>query len=224
VRVEADEAERARDRQDEAAESAARERAAAMAERVGLAATDGGPVLAAQHAMADAELARAEGSDDPELWSAAAAAFGDVERPYFAAYARWREAAALAAARERERAEEAAAAALEGARRLGSRWLVRELESLIARARLRVEGAPEPSAEAEAEDPFGLTAREREVLALVAAGATNREVGERLHMAEKTASVHVSRILAKLDVRSRTEAAAVAHRHGLADTGAPVSP
>ena len=60
-----------------------------------------------------------------------------------------------------------------------------------------------------------LTAREREVLALVAAGATNREVGERLHMAEKTASVHVSRILAKLNVRSRTEAAAVAHRQGL---------
>ena len=56
------------------------------------------------------------------------------------------------------------------------------------------------------------------MLALVAAGATNREIGERLHMAEKTASVHVSRILAKLNVRSRTEAAAVAHRQGLADT------
>ena len=69
-----------------------------------------------------------------------------------------------------------------------------------------------------AEEPFGLTAREREVLSLVAAGATNREIGARLHMAEKTASVHVSRILAKLDVRSRTEAAAVAHRHGLAET------
>jgi DNA-binding NarL/FixJ family response regulator len=53
------------------------------------------------------------------------------------------------------------------------------------------------------------------VLALVAAGATNREIGERLHMAEKTASVHVSRILAKLGVRSRTEAAAVAHRQRL---------
>jgi DNA-binding NarL/FixJ family response regulator len=50
----------------------------------------------------------------------------------------------------------------------------------------------------------------------VAGGATNREIGEQLHMAEKTASVHVSRILAKLDVRSRTEAAAVAHRHGMA--------
>jgi DNA-binding NarL/FixJ family response regulator len=97
--------------------------------------------------------------------------------------------------------------------------LVAEIEGLATRARLRVEGAgtPEPpDGGADDEDPFGLTAREREVLELVAAGATNREIGERLHMAEKTASVHVSRILAKLDVRSRTEAAAVAHRHGLA--------
>jgi DNA-binding NarL/FixJ family response regulator len=53
------------------------------------------------------------------------------------------------------------------------------------------------------------------VLALVAEGRTNREIGEVLFMAEKTASVHVSRILSKLDVRSRTEAAAVAHRLGL---------
>jgi DNA-binding NarL/FixJ family response regulator len=52
------------------------------------------------------------------------------------------------------------------------------------------------------------------VLELLAAGATNREIGAQLFMAEKTASVHVSRILAKLDVRSRTEAAAVAHRFG----------
>jgi DNA-binding NarL/FixJ family response regulator len=49
----------------------------------------------------------------------------------------------------------------------------------------------------------------------VAEGRTNREIGETLFMAEKTASVHVSRILAKLEVRSRTEAAAVAHRLGL---------
>jgi len=63
------------------------------------------------------------------------------------------------------------------------------------------------------EDP--LTPREREVLVLVAQGRTNREIGELLYMAEKTASVHVSRILGKLEVRSRTEAAAVAHRLGL---------
>ena len=97
---------------------------------------------------------------------------------------------------------------------------VDEIEGLATRARLRLEGTPAPARAdggAADEDPFGLTPREREVLALVAAGATNREVGERLHMAEKTASVHVSRILAKLEVRSRTEAAAVAHRHGLAN-------
>lgn len=57
------------------------------------------------------------------------------------------------------------------------------------------------------------------MLELVAAGATNREVGQQLFMAEKTASVHVSRILAKLEVRSRTEAAAVAHRLGLVAAG-----
>jgi len=72
-------------------------------------------------------------------------------------------------------------------------------------------------ADAEADaDPFGLTPRERQVLELVAGGRTNREIGQALYMAEKTASVHVSRILAKLDVRTRTEAAAVAHRLGLA--------
>ncbi|MCW3021624.1 MAG: transcriptional regulator, LuxR family, partial [Conexibacter sp.] len=113
------------------------------------------------------------------------------------------------------------------ARRLGAAWLVAELEGLAARARLPVEAAPvrrngdagqpgEPGAGAGDADPFGLTPRERQVLTLVARGATNREIGTELFMAEKTASVHVSRILGKLDVRSRTEAAAVAHRLGLA--------
>ena len=67
---------------------------------------------------------------------------------------------------------------------------------------------PEPA-------PLGLTPREHEVLLLVAEGHTNREIGEQLFMSEKTASVHVSRILAKLDVGGRVEAAAVAHRLGL---------
>jgi DNA-binding NarL/FixJ family response regulator len=60
-----------------------------------------------------------------------------------------------------------------------------------------------------------LTGREVDVLGLVAEGRTNREIGERLYMSEKTASVHVSRILSKLDVGGRVEAAAVAHRLGL---------
>jgi DNA-binding CsgD family transcriptional regulator/tetratricopeptide (TPR) repeat protein len=219
VRVEADEAERARDRHDADAERTALERVAAMAERVRLAAVDGGPVVKAAGALADAELSRAEGRDDAGLWERAAAAWDGLGRPYRAVYSRWREAEALMRVRDREGAERAAGAALEGARRLGSRWLAAEVEGLAARARLHPDGFEPDDAAAAAGDqePFGLTARERQVLALVASGATNREIGERLHMAEKTASVHVSRILAKLDVRSRTEAAAVAHRHGLAD-------
>ncbi|MBW8485369.1 ATP-binding protein [Actinomadura parmotrematis] len=63
--------------------------------------------------------------------------------------------------------------------------------------------------------PSGLTRREAEVLRLVAEGLSNRQVGERLFISGRTAGVHVSNILAKLDVASRTEAAAVAHRLGL---------
>ena len=62
---------------------------------------------------------------------------------------------------------------------------------------------------------LGLTKRERAVLALVAEGHTNREIGATLFISEKTARVHVSRILAKLGVRSRVEAATTAHRLGL---------
>lgn len=60
-----------------------------------------------------------------------------------------------------------------------------------------------------------LTGREQEVLELVVAGASNPEIGRALHISRKTASVHVSNILRKLEVASRTEAAAVAVRDGL---------
>jgi DNA-binding NarL/FixJ family response regulator len=131
---------------------------------------------------------------------------------------RWREAEAHIARGDREAATAAACAAEEIAVRLGAGWLRGEIEGLAARARLDIatEHDAEPAGEPEGEDDgFGLTSRERQVLALVAEGATNREIGAQLFMAEKTASVHVSRILSKLNVRSRTEAAAVAHRHRL---------
>ena len=66
-----------------------------------------------------------------------------------------------------------------------------------------------------ASDRFGLTRRELDVLALVADGRTNREIGETLFISTKTASTHVSHILSKLEVRSRIEAATAAHRLGL---------
>ena len=95
----------------------------------------------------------------------------------------------------------------------GAEPLRKACEALARRARIDLAGDEAPAVP-EA-DPFGLTPREREVLELVAAGRTNRQIGEGLFMSEKTASVHVSRILAKLDVSTRGEAGAVAHKLGL---------
>jgi DNA-binding CsgD family transcriptional regulator/tetratricopeptide (TPR) repeat protein len=218
VTVEADAAERERDLHDPAAEQAAIQRAEIMLERVRAAALDGGPVEQARLVAAEAEAARAAGRSEPAAWAAAAAAWDGIERPYSAALARRREAEAHVVVGDREAAAATVSAALEAARELGSNWLVAELESLAARARLQPAASHEPAAAAAPsdEDPFGLTPRERQVLTLLARGATNKAIGAELYMAEKTASVHVSRILSKLDVRTRTEAAAVAHRHGLA--------
>ena len=72
-------------------------------------------------------------------------------------------------------------------------------------------GLPSPDSLAR----FGLTEREREVLSLLAAGRSNPEIGQVLFISTKTASVHVSNILAKLGVSGRVEAAAVAHRLGI---------
>jgi DNA-binding CsgD family transcriptional regulator/tetratricopeptide (TPR) repeat protein len=227
MRVEADAATMARDRRDADAERAALARAEEQLERLRLCAEGGRPVEAAELASGEAEHARASGADDPGRWAAAAEAWGALGRVYRRLYAQWRQAEALVRADDRATAAAVVSEALRDARELGSDWLVADLESLAARARLRLLGPAEPvgveAAPGDAEDePFGLTPRERQVLALVARGATNREIGLELHMAEKTASVHVSRILAKLDVRSRTEAAAVAVRQGLADSGAVV--
>ena len=229
VAIEADLAQRARDLGDAEAEADAVSRAALMLSRAEAAAAAGRPLEHAYAATARAHLLRASGEDPGEAWTDAAPLWEALERPLPVVAALRHAAEACLARGRRERAAEAAGQALAGARRLGAQWLVSELEGLIARARLSVEaegdgaGAPATSgngagagADAADDDPFGLTPRERQVLMLVARGATNREIGAELYMAEKTASVHVSRILAKLDVRSRTEAAAVAHRLGLA--------
>ncbi len=82
--------------------------------------------------------------------------------------------------------------------------------------------ASEPAAAGSATDParrFGLSAREIEVLRLVAAGQSNGEIGERLFITRKTAAVHVTHILDKLGVSNRVEAAMIAARLGLVDEG-----
>jgi DNA-binding CsgD family transcriptional regulator len=226
VAVEADLAQRARDLGDAEAEADAIARAGIMRSRAEAAAAAGRPMELAYAATADGHHLRATGEDPGEAWTVAASRWEALKRPLWVATARWHAAEACLARGRRDSAAEAAGIALAGARELGAAWLVAELEGLIARARLTVaseepgavaSAAPAASVGEEADDPFGLTPRERQVLTLVARGATNREIGAELFMAEKTASVHVSRILAKLDVRSRTEAAAVAHRLGLSE-------
>jgi DNA-binding NarL/FixJ family response regulator len=107
--------------------------------------------------------------------------------------------AALRAAGRVADAHEQAQLAAETARVLGAKPLLDELGG----------------AEGGMGGPAALTARESEVLALLAEGRTNRQLARELYISEKTVSVHVSNILAKLGVRSRTEAAAVARRDGL---------
>ena len=217
VTIEADAAQRARDLGDREAETAAIRRVDDLLSRVAAAAVRTRPVECALLLGARAEAGRAGGRPDPAAFARAAQAWLDLTRPEHAAIMRWREAEAHIAAGDREAATAAACAAEEIALQLGAGWLRGEIEGLAARARLDIATSDEPVAPVEEEDDdgFGLTSRERQVLALVAEGATNREIGAQLFMAEKTASVHVSRILSKLNVRSRTEAAAVAHRNRL---------
>jgi DNA-binding CsgD family transcriptional regulator/tetratricopeptide (TPR) repeat protein len=216
LRVEADVAQRARDLREKADERGALARARIHMQRLRAAATEGGPVERAWKAMGAADLARARGKSDPKLWVAAAREWEAIFRPFQRAVSLWRATEAYIEAGDRTAAGESAQTALEEARRLGARWLVEELTALVQRARLGLEEPEGDGRRAESngagEDPFGLTARERQVLTLVAEGATNRQIGAALFMAEKTASVHVSRILSKLGVSSRTQAAAVAHR------------
>jgi DNA-binding NarL/FixJ family response regulator len=135
------------------------------------------------------------------LWRAAVEGFGygDVVEQ---ARSRARLAAVLRAGGRGPEAAEQATLARDAARALGA-------EPLLAEIRLLGTTAARAPAE---QGTAALTDREREVLGLLVEGCTNREIARRLYISEKTVSVHVSNILAKLGARSRTEAAAIARR------------
>jgi DNA-binding CsgD family transcriptional regulator len=222
LRVEADRAELARARRpgQPAPDDGA---AAALLERRGQAAAGpaagGLPELAAWQATGLAERTRRDGRPDPTAWAAAATAWERLSQPYRVAYAGFRQAEALLAAGDRESAAVVLGRAAEITGRLGARPLEVEVKALAQRARLDLAphaaapaptaGVPTPAAQ------LGLTPREAEVLALVAAGRSNRQIAQALFISPKTVGVHVSNILAKLGVASRVEAAAIAHRLGL---------
>lgn len=171
-------------------------------------------------------------------WADAAAAARAASDPWHEAYSTWRQAEALAQQGARDDAASAASSGRALAERIGAAALVARIDELRGWARL-----PDPAAGTTAGptpitpvddhdrgpdndgdgdalqlarymDAFGVTPREAEVLALVAEGRTNGEIGAALFISTKTASVHVSAILAKLGVRTRTQAAAAAHQLG----------
>ena len=160
-------------------------------------------------ARAEAEYARLEGSPAIDLWTTTVKAFG-YGYVYEEARSRWRLAEALLAEGRREEAAEEAHAAYAIATDLSARPLIERLEALARRGRVDLGTELGPG-----EGAAGLTARELEVLRLVAAGRSNQQIADELFISRKTASVHVSHILAKLEVSSRGEAAATAHRLGL---------
>ncbi len=168
-------------------------------------------------ARAEAEYRRAAGRNDPDAWRAVCDDFGPAY-VYEIARTRWRLAEALAEAGERDEAAKQWGLARKTAIRLGARPLRQALDDLARRARLGTGavGAGHGAAGADGSALLaGLTSREREVLRLIAAGRSNREIASVLFIAPKTASVHVSNILGKLGAGSRTEAAAIAHREGI---------
>jgi DNA-binding CsgD family transcriptional regulator/tetratricopeptide (TPR) repeat protein len=159
-------------------------------------------------AFVAAERSRIDAAD-PELWKAALSAMRRRVHAEYEMYAQFRLAEALAAHGDSERATAELGEAYERATRLGAEPLADDMRSLARRARLRLSGVAAPGANL-------LTAREAAVLGLVAEGLTNREIGKRLFISEKTASVHISNLMAKLGVTNRTQAVHVARERGIA--------
>jgi DNA-binding CsgD family transcriptional regulator len=179
-----------------------------------------GPVLRALALTFAAEADRAAGIVARTPWDEAVAAWEGIGNPYQLGHALIGAAEAAAAGGDRPAAAAQVRRAAEIADLLGARRLREQAESLGRRARLTLAGDPaapgaDPSEQARRQ--YGLTARELEVLRLVAIGRSNRDIAAELFISAKTASVHVSNIMSKFGVASRVEAAALAYRLGLGD-------
>jgi DNA-binding CsgD family transcriptional regulator/tetratricopeptide (TPR) repeat protein len=181
-------------------------------------ATVGQPVLPEVLVLARqcrAEWSRLDSGSDAQLWDQVRNGWLRLERPHPAAYAALRQAEALLDSPERyvRLATPVLREAHRTAAGLGAKPLLDEVEALATRAQVDLdEPAEVDKRPVAAANPFGLTPRERQVLEHLVQGHTNRRIARDLFITEKTASVHVSNILTKLQVSNRGEAAAVAHR------------
>jgi len=189
-------------------------------------------VTSAEIATAEADWARLRPGESDEVarWRDAVGRWDTLGFPYPAAHARWRLShALLSRSGSSAEASQELRSALAAADALGANALARQIRKLGARARVDLQSVPsdEDSSAREAATPgtsTGLTARERQVLELLAEGLTNQRIAKTLFITEKTASVHVTHILAKLQVTNRSEAGAVARRHSKAPADGEANP
>ena len=188
--------------------------------------SDPTPSKVAAAYLADAELARLAGASDPDLWAAIELAYEPVPMPFPVAYARFRRAEALLVKdRTKTMPTDLLRAAYATCASLNAAPMIASIESLARRARIDltapsiapIEPGPSPASAAARHRPgdLGLSARELEVLALVADGRTNGEIARALFISTKTASSHVTHILDKLGATNCVEAAVIAERAGL---------
>ena len=174
------------------------------------------PRVSADVALCRAEVRRACSEFDHDAWASAVTTADAAGYSPRSIYARWRLTEALLEHSLRDRAQAALREAAHRAGATGHEPLTREIAALARRARISLTSDPAPSAPAQ----FGLTPRETEVLALLAGGLTNKEIAATLYISDKTAEHHVSRILGKLGVNTRTAAGSLAHQLGIRPTNA----
>jgi DNA-binding CsgD family transcriptional regulator len=182
--------------------------------------------IPAARATWDAERSRTAGASDPAAWSAAADQWKALDYRHRAGYCWWRQAEALLATPHADRA--AVTTVLSTAAGLAREHvpLMTAIQDLARRARIDLDAA---TPQAQPDEPptaraFGLTDRELEVLRLLGQGKTNPEIAAALFISPRTAGVHVTHILRKLDATTRVQAATVAERAGLLDAGQTDSP
>lgn len=177
------------------------------------------PVATALHHAAACELAEAEGRVNPGDWLAVASEWRRLEEPYREAQARIRAATGfLSGGGDRDAGAEQLRAARALAEEIGAQALRATAEDIARRARVALQ---RESLDADGADPYRLTRREREILALVAEGLTDRSIGSRLFISHRTVERHVSNLLAKLRAERRSELTAIAHRLGLTANAHP---
>jgi DNA-binding CsgD family transcriptional regulator len=173
--------------------------------------------LHALHATGAAEWSRLLHRADPVPWLAALEAWERIEMPYPAAYAHLRLGEVHLGNGARDQATTHLNIADALAAQLGAGPLRLTVAAAAQRGRVTLQDGADDAATTFAQWAVrhGMTAREQQVLRLVVRGCSNREIGEQLYIAESTASVHVSRILRKLNARTRAELTSLVLTSGL---------